>query len=185
MSFLKKPLRKIRELGGSSKVNADDATPNKEEGISGTSTPNSLNGKGAANGNGENKRQSQDVERKRQSIDKLRTKAENKKKQSLAKIEDERFLREGPPSLTKLYKPYSMNMSKRWDQEKRLLFKELDWKSMFTPGNCRIKLMGPRNGWRGYYFPMSYTHSPSNECQTRFHCLPPTDYHYTRSVAEF
>ncbi|TVY24926.1 Aspartate--tRNA ligase, cytoplasmic [Lachnellula hyalina] len=134
MSFLKKPFRKLKGINGSSN-NSSDSIPGKEDGVSGSSTPNNaINGTSTPIGNVDtppgSKRQSLDTDRKRASVDKLRTKAENKKRQSLARIEDERFLKEGPPQLTKLYKPFSMNMSKRWDQEKRQLFKELDFKQM-------------------------------------------------------
>ncbi len=63
-------------------------------------------------------------------MDKERVKIENKKREIMAKIEDERFIKEGPPELTKLYRPYSMNMSKRWNHENRILFKDVDWESM-------------------------------------------------------
>lgn len=62
-------------------------------------------------------------------MDRERAKAEKKKLESMARIEDERFLKEGPPMLTKLYRPFSMNQSKRWTHEDRLLFKDLDWES--------------------------------------------------------
>lgn len=148
MSFLKKNFRKIKDFGSSN--NSTDSVPSKTEGVgSGTSTPLSLNGNGTANGNGNSvasgtravsldlnpKRQSSEIilaDRQRKSLDKLRLKAENKKRQSLAKIEDENFLATGPPALTKLYRPYSMNMSKRWNHENRVLFKDLDFESMFT-----------------------------------------------------
>ncbi|TVY55656.1 Aspartate--tRNA ligase, cytoplasmic [Lachnellula cervina] len=133
MSFLKKPFRKFKEINGSSHNNSSDSIPGKEEGISGSSTPtNAVGGSSTPIANVDtppgSKRQSLDSDRKRVSVDKARIKAENKKRQSLARIEDERFLKEGPPQLTKLYKPFSMNMSKKWDQEKRQLFKELDFK---------------------------------------------------------
>ncbi|TVY92650.1 Aspartate--tRNA ligase, cytoplasmic [Lachnellula willkommii] len=133
MSFLKKPFRKLKEINGSSHHNSSDSIPSKEEGVSGSSTPtNPVGGSSTPIGNvdtpPESKRQSLDSDRKRASVDKARTKAENKKRQSLARLEEERFLKEGPPQLTKLYKPFSMNMSKKWDQEKRQLFKELDFK---------------------------------------------------------
>ena len=73
------------------------------------------------------------AERKRRSMDKERVKAETRKRESMARIEDEKFLQEGPPDLTKLYRPFSMNMSKRWNHEHRLLFKDLDLQSMAAP----------------------------------------------------
>ncbi|CAG8975371.1 hypothetical protein HYALB_00009512 [Hymenoscyphus albidus] len=137
MSFLKKPFRKIKDLG--SHTNSSESVP-KVDASSGTATPVSLNGSGngiepASAKRGVSldlhpKRQSSEIiraERERKSLDKLRTKAENKKRQSLAKIEDENFLKNGPPQLTKLYRPYSMNMSKRWNHENRVLFKDLDF----------------------------------------------------------
>ncbi|RDL39783.1 Class II aaRS and biotin synthetase [Venustampulla echinocandica] len=136
MSFLKKPLRKFKSGFSSSDTSNDSVssrivTPssislndsgNVDSAIdrvsnSGTSTPN--------------KRQSQEfilAQRQKRSLDKSRAKAENKKRESLAKIEDEKFLQEGPADLTKLYRPYSMNMSKRWNHENRINLKELDFR---------------------------------------------------------
>jgi hypothetical protein len=54
-------------------------------------------------------------------------------------IEDERFLQVGPPDLTKLYRPYRMNMSKRWTREHRVLFKELDFASKLEENWCKIE----------------------------------------------
>ncbi|RAL59279.1 hypothetical protein DID88_006993 [Monilinia fructigena] len=61
---------------------------------------------------------------------KERVKAENKKKQSLARIEAEKFLNEGPEALTQLYRPYSMIQSKHWKHEERALFKNINWAEM-------------------------------------------------------
>ncbi|KAH6680662.1 aspartyl-tRNA synthetase-like protein [Halenospora varia] len=141
MSFLKKPFRKIKDIGSNTPSNASsDTEGSKPEGVSvNTSvTSNSVrdgsaNGSRtgfALNGNSTSKRQSAEIiaaDRQRRSIDKARMKAENKKRQSMARIEDEKFLEEGPPDLTKLYRPYSMNMSKRWNKEHRVLFKEMDF----------------------------------------------------------
>jgi len=65
-------------------------------------------------------------------MDKERLKVETKKRESMARIEDERFLQEGPPELTKLYRPYSMNMSKRHTAEDRILFKNINWKGPWS-----------------------------------------------------
>lgn len=141
MSFLTKRLKKLKVLGSNdwSDDQSIDSMPSKVEGInsnagSGTDTPptNGTNGTSTPRLNGDSKRQSREVieaERARKSLDKGRLKAEKKKRQSMAKIEDERFLKEGPPQLTKLYRPYSMNQSKRWTHEDRLLFKSIDWES--------------------------------------------------------
>lgn len=129
MSFLKKPFKKLKEINTSSNNSTDSDTPSKSEGIS---TP-VLNGSGTSTPNGD-KRQSRDIieaDRIRRSVDKERIKTENKKRQSMARIEDEKFIQEGPPELTKLYRPYSMNMSKRWNHENRILFKDLDLLSEF------------------------------------------------------
>ena len=64
-------------------------------------------------------------------MDKQRAKAETRKRETLARIEDEKFLEEGPPDMTRLYKPFSMNMSKNWNHENRILFKNLDFESTF------------------------------------------------------
>lgn len=60
-------------------------------------------------------------------MDKERLKVEQKKRQQLARIASENFMREGPEEVTSLYRPFSMNMSKRWNHENRQLFKELDF----------------------------------------------------------
>ncbi len=93
---------------------------------SGTSTPERSNSRRQS-------REIMDMERKRRSVDKERVKAETKKRESMARIEDERFLKEGPPELTKLYRPYSMNMSKKWNADDRLLFKNIKWDGMYFP----------------------------------------------------
>jgi len=150
MSFLKKPFRKLKDLSNNNstvdKTNNVDSTPSKVQGInsatgSGTESPNGktngsstpiTNGTSSPKLNGDSKRQSREsiqAERAKKSMDRERAKNEKKKRESMARIEDERFLQEGPPALTKLYRPYSMNQSKRWTHEDRLLFKNLDWES--------------------------------------------------------
>ncbi|KAG4429325.1 hypothetical protein IFR05_015193, partial [Cadophora sp. M221] len=137
MSFLKKPFRKLKDI---SHVASDshpsktdtDSTSNKSS--NGTGTPNN----GQANGNGktgngsdvDSRRQSREIihaERERRSMDKQRAKAETRKRETMARIEDEKFLEEGPADMTRLYKPFSMNMSKNWNHENRVLFKNLDF----------------------------------------------------------
>ncbi|KAG9230888.1 hypothetical protein BJ875DRAFT_138187 [Amylocarpus encephaloides] len=138
MSFLKKPFQKIKDLGGPN----DGGVLSKTEGVSGDATPRSLPPYGVTEGSGNEserftllngnsiKRRSAEFireTRQRRSIDKARAKAETKKRESMARIADEKFLEEGPPMLTKLYRPYSMNMSKRWNHENRILFKDMDF----------------------------------------------------------
>ena len=158
MSFLKKPFRKLKELGNNSanstappttELTKNGVVPSKTEGISsttgsGTDTPpngEKTNGEktNGATGklNGDSKRQSREAiqaERARRSMDKERVKTETKKRETMARIEDERFLKEGPPMLTKLYRPYSMNQSKRWTHEDRLLFKNINWEGKYFLG---------------------------------------------------
>ncbi len=200
MSFLTKRFRKLKGISyeNSSNDKSFDSVPSKVEGLnsntgSGTDSP-PTNGatKGTTNGtstpklNGDSKRQSREViqaERARRSLDRERLKTENKKRESMARIEDERFLKEGPPSLTKLYRPYSMNQSKRWTHEDRLLFKNLDWESeCLSSKELDIPLIHCRIGWRDCYFPRSYTYPSPHECKTGIHCVPPTDYHNSRST---
>ena len=132
MSFLKKPLKR---LTGNFRSESPSAPQDKEEGSSTTSSPKN----GTATPNGANtppgdKRRSREViraEKAHRSLDLDRKKVEAKKRQSMRRIESEAFMRDAPPELTKLYKPYSMNMSKRWNHEKRALFKDLDFESTF------------------------------------------------------
>jgi valyl-tRNA synthetase len=138
MSFLKKPFKKIKNLGKD--TDSDDGIVTKTDHASGTSTPQSVTENGTANGhgtvaplNGNSVRQSSEnvrADKQRRSLDKARVKAENKKRESMARIDDEKFLEEGPPELTQLYRPYSMNQSKRWNHENRVLFKELNFERM-------------------------------------------------------
>ena len=60
-------------------------------------------------------------------MDKQRVKIEEQKRQQLKRIESAAFMETGPEEMTKLYRPFSMNQSKRWNHEHRILFKELNW----------------------------------------------------------
>ena len=169
MSFLKKPFKKFGEkLGNSSEKNSSSDSvsgPSKTEGVnSGTDTPISTNGNG--NTATDTKRQSREIiaaDKKRRSMDKAKTKAENKKRESMARIEDEQFLQHGPPALTKLYKPFSMNMSKRWDQEKRILFKELDFESKSSARLEVRRILIFLQKWRAKSLPSELVYTPSAE----------------------
>jgi aspartyl-tRNA synthetase len=167
MSFLKKPFRKLKDMSNNNstldKSITENSAPSKVEGVnsstgSGTDSPNAkpngastpiTSGTSTPRLNGDSKRQSREViqaERARKSMDRERAKVETKKRESMARIEDERFLQEGPPSLTKLYRPYSMNQSKRWTHEDRLLFKNLDWESgCLFPRDLHILLIWVQN----------------------------------------
>jgi len=157
MSFLKKPFKKLKEISNNnpSNDNSIGSVPSKYEGIneSGTDTPpnGKTNGTSTPLSNGESKRQSREVieaERTKRSKDRERAKAETKKLETMARIEDERFLQEGPPMLTKLYRPYSMNQSKRWTHEDRLLFKNIDFESWLPlPEQLGFLLIFPQK-WR-------------------------------------
>ncbi|KAL2075134.1 hypothetical protein VTL71DRAFT_76 [Oculimacula yallundae] len=143
MNILKKPFRKLKDLGhgGSDSVPAKTDTDSASSSVNGIGTPTNGKTNGKTNGNGhavagsdvDSRRQSREIihaERERRSIDKQRVKAETKKRETLARIEDEKFLEEGPPDMTKLYRPFSMNMSKNWNHENRVLFKNLDFEKM-------------------------------------------------------
>jgi hypothetical protein len=134
MSFLKRPFRKLKEINKNTPTTSTDSVPSKTEGLTNGSSTNTTPSNGTTNGNTppDSRRQSKEVinqERKRRSLDKERQKFETKKRETLARIEDEKYLLDAPPELTKLYRPYSMNMSKRWNHENRILFKEIDFAS--------------------------------------------------------
>lgn len=79
------------------------------------------------------KRQSQELSRdnrERRSLDKERNKIEAIKRVQLARIESAAFMETGPEEMTKLYRPFSMNQSKRRTHETRVLFKELNFAGM-------------------------------------------------------
>jgi len=111
-----------------------DSNDVSKENVSGAGTPTG-NHNGHTNGASSpnpNKRVSKEVireEKERRSLDKERVKIEAMKRAQLARIESANFLKTGPEDLTKLYKPYSMNMSKERNWEHRLLFKEIDFAS--------------------------------------------------------
>ncbi|EDN95597.1 hypothetical protein SS1G_11475 [Sclerotinia sclerotiorum 1980 UF-70] len=145
MSALKKRLSKLipDRIGKPNSNNSSSenvpSVPSKEEGIDGSSasngaTPSSPRNHGAQTPERSNSRRvSREIieqNRARKSMDKERSKAENKKRQSLARIEDEKFLKEGPEALTQLYRPYSMIQSKHWRHEERALFKDINWAEM-------------------------------------------------------
>ena len=154
MSFLKKPLRKLTE---SLKSDKPGDLQDKEEGSNtptknGSPTTSNLSNGKHTDSNGttspsDDKRKSREVlreEKIRRSMDKERSKAEARKRQTMRRIESEAFMRDAPPELTKLYKPFSMNMSKRWNHENRVLFKELDFESTYpTPPKYHVGLGKP------------------------------------------
>lgn len=137
MSFLRKPFKKLKDLninasGDESSGGSAPGTPKRSnsklkfaEGTndaSGTTTPTEQ----------DPRRRSRDLiqeERQRRSMDKERLKVEQKRRQQLARIASENFMRDGPEEITSLYRPFSMNMSKRWNHENRQLFKEFDFES--------------------------------------------------------
>ncbi|KAG9245512.1 aspartyl-tRNA synthetase-like protein [Calycina marina] len=144
MSFLKKPFKKLEKIKDRHNHNSASDGPStiKEDGASGTASPqsgiaSSSPQSGIASANGQDSsiptRQSQDMmrdEKKRRSIDKERVKVESMKRNQLARIESANFLRTGPEDLTKLYKPYSMNMSRTREYDHRILFKDIDFAKM-------------------------------------------------------
>jgi hypothetical protein len=78
----------------------------------------------------DSRRTSQDAvraEKHRRSLDKQRVKIEEQKRQQLKRIESEAFMENGPEEMTKLYRPFSMNQSKHWNHEHRVLFKQLNF----------------------------------------------------------
>lgn len=134
MSFLKKPFQKLKIIHKSDSVEKESpATPNADSANGSTNSQNGAMGEDGARTPPEKRRQSKEVlreEKIRRSMDKERVKIETLKRQQLARIESENFMRTGPPDLTKLYKPYSMNMSKSWNHEHRVLFKDLNFANM-------------------------------------------------------
>lgn len=138
MSFLKKPFRKLKELNANLSGNdSEDTLTGKEAGILGTprrSTSKFSDGVADPNipSSPDPRRRSRDLiqeEKQRRSVDKERLKTEQKKRQQLARIASDNFMMEGPQDVVALYRPFSMNMSKRWNHENRKLFKELDFAS--------------------------------------------------------
>ena len=145
MSFLKQGLKKIKghiphpghDSSESDVGNLGTSTPSKLEGVD--ASARSLTGLLKNNGKGSGKsspkrsssaRQSRDfvaAEKTRKSVDKHESKLEHRKHDNLAQLEDERFLREGPENLTKLYKPFSMNQSKTMTGAERQNFRDLDF----------------------------------------------------------
>jgi hypothetical protein len=179
MSFIKKTLTKLKPGSNNSSANTStDTIPSKEEGLDGFANGTANEKPASGNGNGklfgsiagltngnpsssgtstpDSRRRSKEVileEKHRRSMDKERIKAEQMRKSKLARIASENFMREGPPDLTKLYRPYSMNMSKNWNHEHRQLFKELDFESQWPPPphTSQAILINCRNGRPSHY----------------------------------
>lgn len=134
MSFLKKHLNKLRD-GRDSPTDGPSSLKKIEQQLNGAISEDTSPGGSGANTPDSRRRSREQIreERVRRSLDKERSKAEAKKRQSLARMEEERFLEEGPENMTRLYKPFSMNMSKHRDNQARVLFKELDFPGTFPP----------------------------------------------------
>jgi hypothetical protein len=138
MSFLKKPFQKLKEKHRQS-GDFSDASVSKE--ANGNATGRKSTGDIPSNGvetPPDDRRQSREMlreQKNRRSMEKERNKIEAMKRAQLSRIESENFMRTGPQDLTKLYKPFSMNMSKSWNHENRVLFKDIDFASKSTPTN--------------------------------------------------
>jgi hypothetical protein len=65
-------------------------------------------------------------ERRKRSESRKRKSAQNKNRDATSKRIDPKFLEVGEEAGVDLYKPFSMNMSKRREHEDRILFKNLD-----------------------------------------------------------
>lgn len=129
MSFIKKPFEKIKSFGSDrsrsqSRKSTDLAHMNGNG--NGTSSP--------ANGESPNatSRNTEEIERARhrRSEDKLRRKSQSKQRPDSVVRKDEKFLETAPEEMIKLYKPFSMNQSKRWDGQERFSLKDVDINSM-------------------------------------------------------
>jgi hypothetical protein len=197
MSFLRKPFKKLKDLNiNASGEESGDSLPGRG---SGSSTPKRSNSKlkfaddtrdASGTSTPDPRRRSRDLiqeERQRRSMDKERLKAEQKKRQQLARIASDNFMREGPEEITSLYRPFSMNMSKRWNHENRQLFKELDFESQCCMRPFSAHLANPqrREGGPSHYLPRSYPYHSQDECQAGLHRLPATNDNDSGSAAEF
>jgi len=141
MSFFKRPFQKIKDAASLHGSSDELSGSEKESRTNGHIPRSSVDGRGAASNtshiNGtstpDTRRQSQELlhqDRVRRSMDKERRKVEEKKRLQLRKIESVAYMENGPEELTKLYRPFSMNQSKRRTGEPRLLFKELNFEGM-------------------------------------------------------
>lgn len=71
-----------------------------------------------------------DAEKHKRDEETKRRKHEAKMEQDEFRKQDEKFLEEGPEELTRLYKPLSLNMSKKRNYELRFKLKDLDIEGM-------------------------------------------------------
>lgn len=149
MSFIKKQIKKLK---GDSPPSSSDELPIKDEHINGNGLKNGDKTKPektmswkiigrkstdlshqSVDVEADSRRQSQEVlraDKARRSVDKERNKIEAMKRVQLARIESAAFMESGPEEMTKLYRPFSMNQSKRRTHETRVLFKELNFAGM-------------------------------------------------------
>jgi aspartyl-tRNA synthetase len=57
--------------------------------------------------------------------------AETKEADTMTRTKGQKRAQKDLPYLAKLYRPYSMNMSRRWIHEERILFKDIDFTSKY------------------------------------------------------
>jgi hypothetical protein len=116
---------KIKGLGSESSLSGSSRSSSKER-----EKANGSNGSASPPTNPKYRPHDEIVtERIRRSEDKLKRRSNSVK--SMSKRRDEIFLEEGPEELTKLYKPLSMNMSRRRNYAERFSFKDLDIESKY------------------------------------------------------
>lgn len=120
MDLIKKPFTKLKQLGGSgspSRSSSMDVTRETAD-----ASPSSIPA--------HHPEQAQvDAAKHKRSEEAKHRKHEAKREQDEFRKQDEKFLREGPEELTRLYRPLSLNMSKKRDYEMRFKFGDLDIES--------------------------------------------------------
>jgi aspartyl-tRNA synthetase len=125
---IRKPFDKLRRLGPSTESSRTSSAETR-------SREKSLSAPPSGNGSAHPKyRDPEDVaaERRKKGGEQERKKAAVRLQEAAAKRRDEKFLEEGPDESTRLFRPLSMNMSKRREYGERFLFEDLEIAGMFS-----------------------------------------------------
>lgn len=149
MPFLKNPLKRIKDLTHfPSTSSADSTTPSKTEGIdinsqsrASSNTKNYLLKKSTFNNSEEslrdisNKKRFKELEEANthKTVEDVITRAldfsQDKKPASENILKERESIKDEAVECERLYRPLSMNMSKSWNRETRIFFKDIDFKS--------------------------------------------------------
>lgn len=162
INIFRKSMQKLRTSSASKnpKVNGDTENGTFDEvktSTNGTTTPVSIHTENPKY----RPRESIEQDRKRKSMERQRKAVESAKRKSLAAQREESYIRKEPAELTALYKPLSMNQSKRRDYGERFKFKNLSIDGSYQEArkyHLHISNGTRRHGRQIHYFQSTNPH---------------------------